>query len=196
MTVDAELEDLDLSAAEFNNLEGLNNEAATPAASHTAAVATPMPPSLRKSIYGALKPEIAKLAEEAAGRIHGQRESVSRNMVEIGKELRSIKDTLDHGMFGKWIQAQFEMTAKTAQTYMNVARMVEESGSVLNLNLSDTALQLLAAPNADSVRDELTKTIAIDIKAGKPTPKPKRVKEMIATAKAKSRHRQGRQQPA
>ncbi|ESZ30592.1 DUF3102 domain-containing protein [Mesorhizobium sp. L2C084A000] len=181
--IDAEVDDLDLSHA-GDGLERLNNEA-TEADTRIAGNAVPLVLSVGKSFYSELDPAIAKLAEEAAGRIHGQRESVSRNIVEIGKELESIKVKLGHGMFGKWIQAEFEMTAKTAQTYMNVARMVEESGSVLNLNLSDTALQLLAAPNADSVRDELTKTIALDIKAGKPTPKPKRVKEMIAIATGK-----------
>ncbi|WP_176479212.1 DUF3102 domain-containing protein [Mesorhizobium sp. WSM3860] len=183
-TVDSAMEDLDLSAAEMNQLEAtLENDASREPSDHKVSKTVPLSASFRLAIYNALQPAIAKMAEEAAGRIHSHGESARRSVVEIGKELRAMKDKLGHGFFGKWIEAEFDMTAKTAQNYMNRARMAEKSESVPGL--SDTALQLLAAPSADAVRDKIIKTIADDVRAGKPAPKTKAVKEMISKATAK-----------
>lgn len=185
--MEQELEDLDLSAAEINQLDAsLQNDASREPADHKVSKTVPLSASYRLSIYNSFQPAVAKLAEEAAGRIRTHSQTGRRSVVEIGKELLAIKGKLAHGLFGKWIEAEFDMSAKTAQNYMNMARMAGKAEAMPGL--SDTALQLLAAPSADSVREKIVKTIADDINAGKPAPNTKTVKEMIskATAKAKA----------
>ncbi|MER8691907.1 DUF3102 domain-containing protein [Mesorhizobium opportunistum] len=174
--IDGQIDDLDLSHA-GNELERLNNHSAMEAARHKAGDAVPMVSSVEKSLYSHLDPAIAKQAVEAANRIRSHIGRKNRSMIEIGKELLLIKVQLDHGQFGAWLDAEFTMTPRSAQKYMNVARMVEQTSVAAALDLPDTALQILAAPSADLVREE----IIADIKAGK-VPSPKSLKEMIATA--------------
>ncbi|ESY66310.1 MULTISPECIES: DUF3102 domain-containing protein [Mesorhizobium] len=174
--IDGQIDDLDLSHA-GNELERLNNHSAMETAGHKADDAVPMVSSVEKSLYSHLDPAIAKQAVEAANRIRSHIGSKNRSMIEIGKELLLIKAQLDHGQFGTWLDAEFTMTTRSAQKYMNVARMVEQTSVHAVLDLPDTALQILAAPSADLVREE----IIADIKAGK-VPSPKSLKEMIATA--------------
>ncbi|WP_189397250.1 MULTISPECIES: DUF3102 domain-containing protein [unclassified Mesorhizobium] len=175
-----------LSAAEIVELEtSLQNDVDGEGTVPKVDKAVPLAASFKLAIYNGLQPAMAKLAEDAADRIRSHGESARRSVVEIGKELREVKVKLGHGFFGKWIEAEFNMTAKTAQNYMNRARMAEKSESVPGL--SDTALQLLAAPSADDVRDKIIKTITDDIRAGKPAPKTKAVKEMISKATGKAK---------
>lgn len=175
-----------LSAAEIVELEtSLENDVGGEGTLPKVDKAVPLAASFKLAVYNGLQPAMAKLAEDAADRIRSHGESARRSVVEIGKELREVKDKLGYGFFGKWIEAEFGMTAKTAQNYMNRARMAEKSESVPGL--SDTALQLLAAPSADDVRDRIIKTITDDIRAGKPAPKTKAVKEMISKATGKAK---------
>lgn len=185
-TVDGALEDLDLSAAELNELDvSREDDASGESGEHNMGTTVSLSASFRLPIYNVFQPAIAKLAEEAAGRIRSHSESGRRSVVEIGKELLAMKRKLGHGLFGKWIDAEFDMSAKSAQNYMNLARMAEKSGAVPGL--SDTSLQLLAAPGVDAVRDKIIKTITDDINAGKPAPKTKSVKEMISNATGKAK---------
>ncbi|WP_292466087.1 DUF3102 domain-containing protein [Mesorhizobium sp.] len=185
--IEVALEDLDLNSADLPQVEAsIKADAGREPADRSVSKAVPLSASFRLPIYNAFQPAIAKLAKEAAGRIRSHSEIGRRSVVEIGKELLAIKGKLGHGLFGKWIEAEFDMTAKTAQNYMNRARMAEKSEAMPGL--SDTALQLLSAPGVDAVRDKIIKTITDDINGGKPAPKTKIVKEMIskATGRAKA----------
>ncbi|KAA3450276.1 hypothetical protein C7I87_11540 [Mesorhizobium sp. SARCC-RB16n] len=113
-TIEETIEDLDLGSADLGQVEAdLENDAGGKSSDHTIGKTLPRSASVRLPIYKAFKPAVAKLAEEAAGRIHGHIGSARRCAAEIGKELLSVKDKLAHGHFGKWLEAEFAMTART-----------------------------------------------------------------------------------
>lgn len=173
------VEDLDLNSAGDDKPEALLEKEAGGSTDRTAGKTASLSASFRLPIYDALEPAIAKQAEEVASRIHGHIGSAKRCAAEIGKELLSVKDKLGHGYFGKWLEAEFAMTARSAQNLMNIARMVETTD--VALDLSEGTLRLLAAPSAAPVRDK----IVADLKAGKPVPTPKIIKHAIASASGK-----------
>lgn len=81
----------------------------------------------------------------AANRVHKLIDSMKASAVEIGREFITIKAKLPHGEFGKWIAAEFRMTDRTAQNYMNAAAAV--NGNAVLAVLPDKALYLLGAKN-------------------------------------------------
>lgn len=181
--IEVTIENLDFNSARPEQPEASLEKDAGGSADHMVCETASLSASSRHPIYNTLEPAIAKQAEEVAGRIHAHIGSVKRCAAEIGKELLSVKDDLGHGNFGPWLEAEFAMTPRSAQNFMNIARMVETTD--VALDLSDGALRLLAAPNAAPVRDK----IIADIKAGKTAPTPKTVKKALAAAKSKPERR-------
>jgi excisionase family DNA binding protein len=45
-----------------------------------------------------------------------------RVVVKIGQELLAVKDALEHGHFGSWLQGVFGWSERTAQNFMSVAK--------------------------------------------------------------------------
>jgi Protein of unknown function (DUF3102) len=99
--------------------------------------------------YPVLPRDLAKMAQEAAGRI---KSGMNKSLIEIGKDLRLVRKELRHGMFGKWIRAEFGMTVRTAQRYMRAARLAEKSDSVSLL--PPAALHALSAPTTPARAQE------------------------------------------
>jgi hypothetical protein len=100
--------------------------------------------------------------------------------IETGRDLIKAKALLPHGAFGQWLADNFDWSDSTAHSYMNAARLADETPEVEKL--APAALRALAAPNTpDTVRSE----VVVDIKAGN-LPSTKTVKAKIATAKAKA----------
>lgn len=75
-------------------------------------------PVVKPFDYGDLKPSDAQEAQEVAARIRARMEAA---MLETGRDLARMKERLEHGNFLKWIKAEFAMTPRTAQKYMNAA---------------------------------------------------------------------------
>ena len=44
------------------------------------------------------------------------------DIIKIGKNLIEIKESLPHGMFLQWVQSEFEMSPRSANDFMNIAR--------------------------------------------------------------------------
>jgi len=75
------------------------------------------------------------------------------DIVEIGKELTTIKARLPHGQFLPWIAAEFEMSKDSAQNFMSVWDRFGKNGIVPNLR--PTVLYELSAPSTpDSVIEQ------------------------------------------
>ena len=76
---------------------------------------------VRNFDYDTLAPDIASMAAAAAAEI---RTSTRRQITEViaaGKLLLEVKAALPHGAFGKWLEAEFGWTERTAQNYMRAA---------------------------------------------------------------------------
>lgn len=102
--------------------------------------------------YSNLTSDVAGEAKAAAGRIKGMRGSI----LEVGADLRRIKERLPHGEFGKWLKAEFGMTERSAQNYMAAAGLVEQSETVSVLR--PKTLYLLSAPSTPApVREDIVR---------------------------------------
>ncbi|KKK66329.1 hypothetical protein LCGC14_2965200 [marine sediment metagenome] len=71
------------------------------------------------------------------------------DIIEIGRELTAAKKTLGHGHFLPWIDAEFGMSDQTARNLMNVHERFGKSKRLLDLEVSQEALYLLAAPSTE-----------------------------------------------
>ena len=102
--------------------------------------------------YAALDVQTARAVRVSTERI---RQLVKRSLddvVEIGAELISVKQTLPHGQFRPWLDSEFGWKERSARNFMNVAQRFK-SASVADLEMDLTATYLLAAPSTpDRVR--------------------------------------------
>lgn len=94
--------------------------------------------------YAALEPALADDARAVASRIRGRLRTVYR---DTGRDLIQIKDRIGHGQFGAWLKAEFDMTERAAENYMNAARWLEGKSESVS-DLPATAVYALAAPSA------------------------------------------------
>lgn len=134
----------------------------------------PVANSLKLLKGEAVEPPSLSEIEKIAKRIKARN---STHAIETGRDLLKAKSLLPHGEFGPWLKANFEWTAKTAQNYMNAAKLAEKSETVSFLK--PAAVVALAAP---SVPEAVKSEVIADIAAGK-KPTVKQVKAKIAAAK-------------
>jgi len=131
--------------------------------------------------YSALPPDVA---EEARATAHHVRERTRAAIIETGRDLRRIKARLRHGLFLKWIDAEFGMTPRTAQNYMAAAALVEKNEIVSHL--PPTSVVQLAAP---STPKSAHKEVVRRLEAGEPLTPPV-VRSIIKDAQAEQKRGQ------
>ena len=103
-------------------------------------------------------------------------------VVEAGRHLIAVKDALDHGQWGDWLDTEFNMSDRTARTLMSIAERFEGKSEIIS-DLSVTVLGLLAAPS--------TPDAAVDAVIAANQQQPVRVadvKAIIADHKPARRH--------
>ena len=71
-------------------------------------------------------------------------------VVEAGRHLIAVKESLDHGQWGDWLDTEFNMSDRTARTLMSIAERFDGKSEIIS-DLSVTILGLLAAPVAVDV---------------------------------------------
>lgn len=70
----------------------------------------------------------------------------TEKIIQIGKNLQEVKNTLPRGMFLPWIRSEFGMSRQTADRFMQVAdRFGDKVLTVSTLSISASALYLLAS---------------------------------------------------
>lgn len=75
-------------------------------------------------------------------------------------DLIAVKESLPHGSFLPWIEAEFGMGEHTARRFMGVAREYGDKSRIVR-DLDPTALYELAAPKTPlEVREEVERMIA------------------------------------
>jgi hypothetical protein len=109
--------------------------------------------------YDAVAAPVAIRAREAAERIRLRLRRSAEDIIEIGRDLIAVKDSLPHGQFGAWIEAEFGMGAHTARRFMGVAEEFGDKTRIVR-DLTPTALYELAAPKTPlEVREEVERMI-------------------------------------
>src|SRR3954468_22175338 len=71
--------------------------------------------------YSTIPADVAKEARAVAARINERNRAAQAAILETGRDLLAIKERLEHGRFLAWIDAEFGMTPRTAQNYMQAA---------------------------------------------------------------------------
>jgi hypothetical protein len=80
-------------------------------------------------------------------RIRERVKTTTKAIIEIGRDLIAVRQTLGHGQFILWVEAECGFVMRSAQKYMQVAKFVDdkcESGA----HLAPATLYLVSAKNA------------------------------------------------
>src|SRR5262245_59080621 len=89
----------------------------------------------------------AALLRKQGARIREHVRSTTEAIIEIGRDLLAVKQNLDHGQFGAWVEAECGFTLRSAQRYIGIAEFVAEKNDTVSL-LPPAALYKLAAKSA------------------------------------------------
>lgn len=93
--------------------------------------------------------DLREIATAIRGRLNGIRE----NMISIGRDLHRAKALVTHGQWMPWLRAEFDMTARTAENYMNLTeRLGDRFETVSNLRLG-TIYRIVSRSTPDDVLD-------------------------------------------
>ena len=82
----------------------------------------------------------------ATERIRLRMRRTAEDIIEIGRDLITIKKALPHGQFGEWLRSEFEMTEMTAQRFMQVTERFGGKSNIM-LDFKPTVLYFLASPS-------------------------------------------------
>lgn len=113
----------------------------------------PNPASKKGFDYSTLDAETLDFVTEQAGKIRLLMKRTAQNIIEVGQKLIEIKQRLGYGQYRKWIEAEFNWSKSTANSFENVAK---QFANVQNLDIfSPSVLYELAAPSTpESARQE------------------------------------------
>lgn len=100
-------------------------------------------PTIVSFDYAALPAELADDAREIASRINNRQKG---SILATGRDLIGMKDRLEHGQFGAWLVAEFNMTRRSAERYMAAAQFHDSKCDSVS-HLLSTTLYALAAPS-------------------------------------------------
>ena len=70
--------------------------------------------------YESLPVDQADPIRKASARIRKRITRQIDDIIKTGRDLCGVKERLDHGQFVAWLDAEFKMTARSAQRYMRV----------------------------------------------------------------------------
>src|SRR4051794_1132116 len=75
--------------------------------------------------YQQLEPHVASMLKERTTFILGRIANTTAIIIETGAALSGVKETLDHGQFTTWVEAELNINVRTAQRYMAPAAFAE-----------------------------------------------------------------------
>lgn len=106
--------------------------------------------------YTPLTADLAKQVQMAAQHIRQMVQRTLDDLLVVGQELLTVKESLPHGSFGAWLRAEFGWTERTARHFMAVAqRFGPKTEMISDLPIEPTAAYLLAAPSAPQEATEI-----------------------------------------
>ena len=103
-------------------------------------------------------------------------------ILDMGRDLLTVKARLGHGRFGQWLEAEFGGVARTAQNYMRAAQSFADKSELVS-HLPPATVYALAAP---STPGELRREIVERLRAGE-LMHADAISEAVKQAKAKLR---------
>src|SRR5215472_3036088 len=105
---------------------------------------------------------VEDLLRENAVAIHTIRDGIRKlsvnGTIEIGRRLSVVKKAVNHGQWLGWLKEEFDWSDRSARNFMCIWKFAQTTKLeiISNLNISPTALYLLAAPRTpDKVRNDV-----------------------------------------
>jgi hypothetical protein len=138
--------------------------------------------------YSALNAEAAALAKTTAHKIKLHQQRTSAEIIEIGTELISVQKAIGHGHFGRWLEAEFGWTDRTARNYMRAAERFGAKSETISV-LPQTTIYLLAAK---STPDAIVGEVIGKLEAGE-TVDPGQIEDQVLTARKEAKEEKKRQ---
>ena len=111
--------------------------------------------------YGALDPALAADARGVAQRVRAGHLRTMQTILEMGRDLSSLKARLGHGRFGRWLDAEFGAVARTAQNYMLAAERFGDKSEIISLLPPATVYALAAPSTPEPVRVEVMRRLSL-----------------------------------
>jgi hypothetical protein len=124
--------------------------------------------------YTTVSADTAASLRAQAERIRSCIKRTTAAIIEIGRDLRRVKDDLGHGQFTAWVEAEVGIAARTAQRWMLVAELADKNDTV---SLLPPTIAYKIAPKTTS--PDIVSTILAKAAAGETVPDSV-VKKMIA----------------
>ncbi len=137
--------------------------------------------------YDLLEATVAEKVRHCTDRIREKVKKTVQDIIEVGDELLTVKEALEHGQFGPWLKAEFGWSERTAQNFMSVAERFN-SAKIADLRIQPSAAYFLAAP---SVSDEARQVAVEKAEAGEEITFAA-AREIVAQAKKKGKRRSKR----
>lgn len=104
------------------------------------------PPTHKRFDYASLDAETCQLVQQHTGEIRGLMKRTAQGIVEIGQKLIEVKERLEYGRFGYWLEAEFDWSYETAARFIRVYVQFS-SVNLAELSIAPSALYELAAPS-------------------------------------------------
>jgi hypothetical protein len=105
--------------------------------------------------YGSLSPEDTESFRGSAQRIRSLIDKGNAVIAQLGVELIGAKAKLPHGQFARWVEAEFDVSDRTALNYMRFAEWAGGKSELVSI-LQPNTVYLLAAPSTpQSVQAEV-----------------------------------------
>lgn len=102
--------------------------------------------------YSTLSEGLAEEARQVAAKIKA---GWGGTILHTGRQLKVMKEKLEHGRFHQWVAAEFGWNEKAVQRYLNAFEAFGSESDILSV-LSVSAIYKLAAPSTPaSIREEI-----------------------------------------
>jgi hypothetical protein len=102
--------------------------------------------------YDSLDSETRIVVKQKTSEIKKLIRKTAQTVWEIGENLNEVKSCLQHGQFEAWLNAEFDMSARTAQRFLQVYERFKND-NLADLKISASAIYEIASPSTpDTVR--------------------------------------------
>lgn len=108
--------------------------------------------------YDALPKKDISFVKMCTVRIHKNCRALAKKIVEIGRDLNSIKSTVGHGLWLEWKRKEWPGDESIASAYMRVASKFGNCPNIGNVSVSAQVL-LASSTTPDEIREEFSKLL-------------------------------------
>lgn len=109
--------------------------------------------------YSTMPDDVASEARAIAERVLRRNKKMMEAAVETGRDLLRVRDSLERGLFNKWVEQECGIPSSTAYRWINVAERLADKLPTVG-KLPPTVVYALAAPSTPApIREEVVQRL-------------------------------------